>query len=386
MRKLSSWFVGGLLISNLGFAAPDQLIENSSLCSSKYQKATFCRRMSAEILRFTWSEDLVKPLAATEFGGWVLAADVLVGSLNKQWVTGVSFKDRKHLWWYKTDVLVSSPIAVFSNWVVLGLQDGRIIKIDARSGEKVWESSVAHAASRRFVLSGNDLFIFTINNQLFSLNFQTGKSNWVYESNQAAQRLTLRHAASPVVANGKVYLGISDGEVHAVDQSSGQLLWRVNPAYSDVRFQDVVADMMIQGTKLIVARYDGILASLELEGSPSDRVVWKNQYPSLTVAKLHDGIVYAGGLNGTVFALEALSGKQLWSMQTGQSVDSLTVGDKVLYAAGTKGRISALALRNSGEVLWSDDVESSFAFDPIVFEGKIYFISPMKLLYGYKLQ
>ena len=352
-------------------------------CVTPVEMYTMCRPTRTDIIRLSWDDDLIKPLAAVENGGWVLANDSLIGSIDKRWLTAISLKDRRPLWWFNTPYPVESPIAVFGGWAVIGTLDGSVSKIDLATGKKIWEKPVGHFPARAFTLSGSELFIYTINQQLYSLNYQTGDTNWIYDASATA-KLTLRNPAPPLVANGKIYLGTSDGEVHTIDQSSGQLLWKVNPAYFDFRFHDVVGDMILLQNRLIVARYDGVVAALALD-EDSHRTIWKNNFSSLTVAKLNEGILYLGSINGEVHAVEAFSGKEIWSVSTGQTVGSITVGEKSIFVAGTNGRIVALSRTSLGKILWTDDVESPLFNEPLVFDGKIYYISPLKLLYGYKL-
>ena len=368
------------LMSPASFAAP---ADGSPPCVSSIEIFTNCRPTRAEIVRLSWDDDAAKPLAVVENGGWVLSNNALIGSVDKRWLTSISLKDRRPLWWYNTPYPIESPVAVLGGWVVIGTLNGSVTKIEFATGKKVWEKSVGHFPARAFTLSGSDLFVYTVNHQLYSLNYQSGETNWIYDASTSA-KLTLRNPAAPIVTNAKIYLGTTDGEIHALDQGSGKVLWRVNPSYIDFRFHDVVSDMILLQNRLIVSRYDGVVAAISLD-EETHRTLWKNTYASLTVAKLHEGTLFLGAINGEVLALEAFSGKEIWRVNTGQAVGSITVGEKTIFVAGTHGRIVVLSRASVGHILWTDDLESPLFAEPLVFDGKIYYTSPLKLLYGYKL-
>ena len=368
------------ILSGIALASGDH---PSPLCQSVIENYTVCRDTRAEIIRISREYESTKPLAMVENGGWVLANNSLVGAVDKRWLAAFSLKDHEPLWWYNTPYPIESPIAVLGGWIVISTLDGSVAKIELATGKKIWEKGVGHFAARSFTLAGSDLFVYTVNHQLYSLNYQSGDTNWIHDANSSV-KLTVRNPAPPIVSAAKIYLGTSDGEIQVLDQGSGKVLWQANPAYTDFRFHDVVSDMVLLKNRLVVARYDGVVAAIATD-EESHRTIWKNTYASITVSKLHEGALYIGDISGEVRALDAFSGKEIWHVSTGQAISSIVIGEKAIFVAGTKGRIIALSRGPTEEVLWTDDLESPLFAEPLIFDGKIYYASPLKLLYGYKL-
>ena len=104
--------------------------------------------------------------------------------------------------------------------------------------------------------------------------------------------------SSPAVANGVVYVGSNDGNVYALDASSGALLW----SYS---------------------------TGGHVESSPA----------------VANGVVYVGSWDLKVYALDARTGSLLWSYTTGQSqygvVSSPAVADGRVYVGADDRNVYA---------------------------------------------
>ena len=135
-------------------------------------------------------------------------------------------------------------------------------------------------------------------------------------------------SSSPAVANGVVYVGSSDGNVYALDASSGAKLWSYATG-----------------------------ASIE--------------FSSPAVA---NGVVYVGSVDKNVYALNASTGAKLWSFTTGNLVNSSpTVANGVVYIGSFDGNLSALNASTGAEI-WSYNV-GTFGYvnsSPVVINGVVY--------------
>jgi outer membrane protein assembly factor BamB len=68
------------------------------------------------------------------------------------------------------------------------------------------------------VVAAGKLYLYTVNNELYFLNSDTGNTLWAFSI-----PYILWHS-SPVYANGKVYMGI-DLWVHCYDAETGSKIW-----------------------------------------------------------------------------------------------------------------------------------------------------------------
>jgi outer membrane protein assembly factor BamB len=94
-----------------------------------------------------------------------------------------------------------------------------------------------------------------------------------------------------------------------------------------------------------------------------------NQYSSPAVA---NGIVYVGSDNGRVYALDATTGATDWSVLTGDVVESSpTVVSGVVYVGSADGKVYALDA-TTGAVKWTTTTGSSVYSSPAVVGGVVY--------------
>jgi len=86
--------------------------------------------------------------------------------------------------------------------------------------------------------------------------------------------------ATPIAIDGKIYIGAPWSKVFAYDGASGKLLWSFDPGVDKAKVAEACCDAVNRGV-----------------------AAWK-------------GMIYVGALDGRLIALDAETGKQVWSVQT----------------------------------------------------------------------
>ena len=351
------------------------------LCTSHGEDG-ICRPFRLEVITMDPERNLQKPLAAFNPSGYVIISGILVGALDSEWLVGMSMKERAVKWMVRTDPRVASPVAAFGSWVVVGLRDGRLLKLEAETGKQVWESSLARFSDRDFVLSGSTLLVYCANQQIFALDFLTGKTRWVYDVGGTGD-LTMRGGASPAVRNQKVYFGTSAGDLRVLDLESGQLLARIEPGFVESRFHDIVGSLAIENNRVVLSRSDGVVTALDMNSNRGTSL-WKEELTSVTTSAFREGVFFVGCLNGHIYALDSGSGRRIWELSTGAPVGAVVPGEKAVYVSSPEGRLTVVDPAN-GAVIWSDDLAGYVDPRPVVFGDRIYFGTGLRSLYGYQL-
>lgn len=323
-----------------------------------------------------------KPLATIESAGWVINSGILVGAFDARWVGGLSLATRRVQWWYEASSDLAAPPGSFGSSVVLGFRDGKLVKLDALTGNQQWSASLDAFADRPVLLSGKTLFVVTSSQVLYALDFQTGKTLWLYDAGYP-EGLKLRGAARPITSDGKVIFGLASGELLAVEAESGKLSWRYNPAYNDARFHDVVGEMVVRSGHLILTRYDGLIARIDISSSIRSPV-WQETTSGIASSFYHNGRLYVGGTNGDISAYNVENGRRLFRTPNDAVTMTFAASENVIYAAGAGGRISAFDA-TSGELIWHDRLASMVVTTPVIHEDAIYFMTGQKSVYSYRL-
>ena len=328
--------------------------------------------------------DREKPLAPFDPAGYALNSGLLIGAYDDRWISAMALASRQVQWWLDGGAQLTAPPGSFGGSVVLGFRDGKIMRVEALTGHKQWSITLDSFIERPFLLSGTTLYVMTAAQVLYALDFQSGKTLWLFDAG-FPEGLAIRNGARPVVHENKVLFGTASGELLAVAADTGKLQWRYNPSYNEARFHDVVGDMVLRSNKLIFTRYDGYVAALDLNGSVRN-VLWSDQLPSVTTSTLRGDRLYVGGLNGDVYAIDPDNGgKHLWRQTTGSAVSTLTAGESKLYVVGAGGRLSVLD-NVTGAYHWVDNLGASSAAAPIFDDNLLYFSTGLKSLYAYKIK
>ncbi len=328
--------------------------------------------------------DRDKPLAALDGAGFAINSGILVGSFDEKWTVGISLASLKPLWWAEQKSSATTPPGSFGSAVVMGYRNGTLVKFDAISGKAQWTQTLDSFSDRPLTLLGNTLYVVTSAQAVYAIDFQTGRINWVFDGG-FPDGLVIRSGPRALVYEGKVLVGLASGEILALASDSGKLLWRYNPAYNDARFHAVVSDMAVISGKLLIARYDGIVAAIDLSSSIR-QVVWQDRLPVITAAVQRGERFYVGSTNGEVYAIDpASSGRKIWSLQTGASVTSMQAGEDALFVAGRGGQVTAIDWKE-GAMKWVDQVGSTIATPPVIYEDVLYVATGYASIYGYGLK
>ncbi|MGA0935698.1 MAG: PQQ-binding-like beta-propeller repeat protein [Pseudohongiellaceae bacterium] len=133
---------------------------------------------------------------------------------------------------------LATPI-VANGLMFIGEGTGRIIALNAVTGELVWSHTRTYPAdialseaNRRFrgvSLYGDTLYWGTADSYVVALDAQTGEKRW--ETRTADYHDGEGHAHPPLLANGKLFIGMSGGDfaargsLKALDAQTGEILW-----------------------------------------------------------------------------------------------------------------------------------------------------------------
>ncbi len=158
-----------------------------------------------------------------------------LSQINTETVAGL-----KPLWMYSTGLREGhqAPPVVNDGVMFITTPNNNLLALDARSGDLIWkyvrdlpEDQVQmHPTNRGVGLYGNLVYMATVDCFVVALNAATGELVWEteIEDYSAGYYMTL----APLVADGKVMVGVSGGEwgirgfVAALDAEKGDELWR----------------------------------------------------------------------------------------------------------------------------------------------------------------
>ena len=334
------------------------------------------------VIRMSEDLDRVKPVAESDTGGFVIRGDVMIGSLDHQWIRAYNMSTKMTLWWLQVDGEITAPPLMIENTVYVSTRSGKLIAINALTGERLWDTTLDAHLDRPMTWSNGYIYAVSAGQVAYSIEASSGKRMWVHDAGFPDLVVVRRHPA-PVIHDGRMIIGLATGELVALKIDDGKRIWRYNPFYQEARFKDVIGEMVVHGGKLLISRYDGLIALVDI--TQERQVIWQDRQTSASTSTFRSGRYYVGLTNGEVLAYDASTGRINWRTQTGPTPAFIIASETALYVVGTNGRVSAIDI-GTGQFQWGDNLGGRIATAPIVTGNRMYVATGLRNLYAYKIQ
>ncbi|MFC1760651.1 PQQ-binding-like beta-propeller repeat protein [Planctomycetota bacterium] len=323
-----------------------------------------------------WQRDLSGELR----GGVSVGAHCLYVGTTDGCLFALNPNNGKQRWSFRADEQEKRALQFFSGVaeagqrVYVGAASGYVYCLNRKDGGVIWKYAVSDWVRSRPLLLGDTLYVATLDSKLYALQDEGGtcRQRWcqtlgqhgftadlvgnthgllasgrdliLYSIDPQSGRLQWRHGildgafvkgefvaadwtgglmASPAVVDGKVYIGGPDGFVNAVDVTTGKELWRFETGGAVS-----IAPRVAEG-KVFFGHLGGTSEHYTLDIAPCyyavDQETGKPVWQSRDFGHVWVGAAYAkgrlffGNMDGTFFAVEAATGKKLWSYYTGKN-------------------------------------------------------------------
>jgi outer membrane protein assembly factor BamB len=302
-----------------------------------------------------------------------------------------------------------APQVAAGSWAGLAADDNGLIMANLDrvtrlndAGTARWEFPTAADRNQTIqfyahpALTEETVFIGGFNHKIYALDRDNGQTIWINETDARTQII-----GGLAVAQGKVIVGMSAQGVIALNQRSGELVWR----FSDTLHGVWATPLIVEGV-VYVTSLDKNLYALDLDtgeelwrrslegavaGTPAyedgmlfvgsfahrffkidaatgeivatfDTQNWVWGGPALV-----DGVVYFGDLSGTLYALETGDLTPLWQRQVATEAIRATplVVDDMLVVGSRDNRVYAVE-RENGLPVWTQEAGADVLSDAVL--------------------
>ncbi|WP_458524441.1 outer membrane protein assembly factor BamB [Onishia taeanensis] len=151
--------------------------------------------------------------------------------------------------------LDGEPLLTRDGRLYLTSYHGRLVAMEAQSGELIWERDVSSYLSP--LLVGETLFIIDDASHVLALDALSGQLKW------RSNALEGRQLTAPAFADGKLVLGDFEGYVHLLDATDGRLAGRERIDSSGISLRPLT-----DGRRIHALANDGRLEALEIRELP----------------------------------------------------------------------------------------------------------------------
>jgi outer membrane protein assembly factor BamB len=231
--------------------------------------------------------------------------------------------------------------------------------------DKLWSTGVGNGQGDGFyrlkpVINGETIYAASADGEVIAVNRSSGKTLWEVELDSALS------GGVGVYGDG-LLLGSSEGLVLKLDANSGERLW-ATPLRGEI-----LSAPQSNGRVVVAQTYDGKLQGLDFA---TGSLLWTydSNVPVLTIRGTSTPIVdndtvYVGFANGRVLALDVQTGGVLWEVRVAISqgrseierivdVDgTMELAAGILYAASYQGSVVAIEV-SSGRKIWQQKASS----------------------------
>lgn len=208
--------------------------------------------------------------------------------------------------------------------------------------------------------------------KLFALDSVTGDKRWAYDTGRDVD-------GWPSVGDGSIYIRSDDGIVHAVNAATGAELWTRATGDEHAAVQHLTSPVVSNGKVYVGSTAGaGALDHFFALSAATGNVLWQRTVAGQVESQplVADGVVYVVSVHST-YAFDAETGKERWTQTAGGGRSRPALAQGILYVS-TKSQATVgpdfLRAFNAatGELLWSQKVGLLGSSSPLVFDGIVY--------------
>lgn len=221
----------------------------------------------------------------------------------------------KVIWSVSLDLPLSGGPGVGEGLVLLGTTDAEVVALSLSNGQEVWRARVSSEVLSTPVAALGHAVVRTIDGKVFGLDARDGSEQWRFE--REIPTLTLRGTSTPVISGSSVLCGMAGGRLLALDIRSGNVIWdaavSVPSGRSELeRLSDIDGAPLLMDGVVYVATYQGDVAAM---GERNGSLLWRRKFSTYAGMAADRYQVYASDADGLMWALDADNGTAGWRQE-----------------------------------------------------------------------
>lgn len=279
--------------------------------------------------------------------GYLFAVDAATGKLKWK-----STRSREH---YGPPTIVGNTMYLGSSYLYHA--------IDLKTRKELWSfpaDGYVPARAAPLVVNGT-VYVGSSNGRFSALDAATGDRKWYFSGGDS----TIWRA--PVYGDGKVFCAERKGKIHALNAETGKELWTVTEPKG-------AFSLLLNGTTLFYADGEGFIHALDpVSGSEKPGFQSKNR-SGTHLAAAGGKLFFSGWDTGSLFALDAATGAKAWKFENLSDCNAPAIAGNVVYVNCTDHKLYAVDA-TTGKKLWSKDTGQQTMSAPMIAGGALYFIA-----------
>ena len=289
----------------------------------------------------------------------------------------------------RENIYFSGGLAAQNDDLFISTVLGNLYCLEASSGKLKWKKNFLTPISSSPTLSNNKIFVVTDDNQTFAIDYSSGEKIWTHSGN--LENISIIGGVNPAIKERVVYVTYSSGEIFALNEDNGSVLWEDNLTSGKIFNKNLISDIqsppVINDELLYVSSFINKFAAIQaIDGER----VWELDISSLNPITISGDYLFILDVDNRVYCLSKKDGKIVWIAQLkvkGDDNEIYWVGpiltSNKLILASSEGVIISLS-PFTGETLSVIKRNESFTIQPIQSQKTIFFVTEQGRLIAFE--
>jgi outer membrane protein assembly factor BamB len=298
-------------------------------------------------------------LYIAEPSGEVLAFDALNG---------------EKLWSVDLDLPISGGPGINNGYIAVGTQEAELILMNAEDGSEVWRKTLTSEVLSVPAISRGRVVCRTIDGRVAAFDIDTAETLWAYD--RTVPVLTLRGDSSPQISENQVLVGFANGKLVALQLDDGVAAWEASIATPKGRTElervvDIDAELkLVEGTVYASAFHGEVAAVSETSGV----VLWRRELSSHAGLDADWRQLYITDDQDHVWSLDTTNGAALWQQKElhARKLSAPAMIDGYLVVGDYEGYLHWMSQYDGRMLARSRAGSDRIRVQPLVYDGIVY--------------
>ena len=280
----------------------------------------------------------------------------------------------RRIWGVDLDLPLSGGPGSGEGLVLLGTSDGEVVALNQENGEQLWKVQVSSEVLSVPAAASGVVVVHTIDGKLVGLSAIDGTQLWLYS--RKVPILTLRGSSSPIINGTTVYSGFAGGKLVALDLEKGFVQWEVSITAPSGRSElermvDIDGDPFISDGTVYVATYQGELAAVS---EYSGTLLWRRKLSSYSGLDADWRNIYVSDDAGNVYGINPENGAAMWKQDKllNRRLSAPAVIDGYVVVGDYEGYLHWLSHDDGRMVARTRVGGEAITAAPVMFDGIVY--------------
>lgn len=287
---------------------------------------------------------------ASIFTGVAIHKNVLVYGNSKGEVVAWDTQANQLLWKKQFFGSIYSTPSLYNELAFIGTIDGNLQALNINDGTVVWSLNLEKPIISEGIIEGNTLYIGA-GNDFYKISAEKGEIIWKNKD------INGQLQGKPAIFENNIVFGAWDTHLYCLNKNSGDTIWTWTNGHPGVLFSPANVVPAISNGKVFIVAPDRYMTAINLQNG---KTIWRTNQHKVreSMGMSNDGkLVYAKLMNDSIIAVSTAGNqyKEEWIIDAGFGYEHnpcpIVEFKNIIYAGGKNGLLVAID-KNTHQIIW----------------------------------